>query len=86
EKYRSYSEIPIGRVQELLFYPNAEAEAAWDADSSDSPPNSMLYLILSAGSVTAVLDDPTAAEMRPVIESLRSVLRMDILNTYAEAE
>jgi hypothetical protein len=85
EKYGAYGEIPIGRVSELLFYPSAAAEAAWDADSPHSPPNSMLYLILSADTITAVVDDPTAVEMRPIIESLRAVLRMDILNIYAVA-
>jgi hypothetical protein len=85
DKYRWYGDIPLGRVQELLAYPDAQAEAAWDADSADSPPNSMLYLILSPESVTAVLDDPNTADMRSLLASIRQLLWLDILNTYAEA-
>src|SRR5262249_8103633 len=58
EKYAGYADIPLGRVRELFAYRDESAEAAWDADSPDSPPNSMLYLILSPDSVTVVLDDP----------------------------
>jgi hypothetical protein len=85
DKYRSYGELPMGRVRQLLVYPNVEAEAAWDADDPDSPPNSMLYLILSPTDITAVLDDPAAADMQAILASIRTVLRMDILNTLAEA-
>ena len=85
EKYGRFGEIPLGRVRELLAYPDAVAEAMWDADSPDSPPNSMLYLILSPTFLTAVLDDPDTAEMSSLLESLREILWMDILNTYAEA-
>lgn len=85
DKYSSFSDIPFGYVQELLAYPTAEAEAAWDADSPDSPPNSMLYLIRSPESITAVLDDPHAAGMRSLLESMQYVLQMDILNIIAEA-
>ena len=65
DKYSSYGEIPIGQVRHLLAYPDAQAEAYWDADSPDSPINSMLSLILGEQSVTAVLDDPTAARCPP---------------------
>ncbi len=85
EKYAWYGDIPFGRVRELFAYPDDKAEAAWDADRPDSPPNSMLYLILSPDSVTAVLDDPDAADMRAMLEGFRTLLRTDILNTYAEA-
>ena len=47
DKYSLYGDIPLGRVREVIAYPDADAEAAWDADSPDSPPNSMLYLIAS---------------------------------------
>jgi hypothetical protein len=85
EKYSSYGDIPFGHVHELLVYPNAQAEAAWNADSLDSPLNSMLHLILSPRCVTVVLEDPAAANIQPILESIRASLRMDILNTYAEA-
>jgi hypothetical protein len=74
EKYARYDDIPLGRVRELLAYPDDRAEAAWDADSPDSPPNSMLYLILGRDSVTAVLDDPDTPEMRATLESMRNLL------------
>ncbi len=57
EKYRCYGEIPLARVRHLLASPGPEAEALWDADSHDSPPNSMLYLILSPDYVTARHED-----------------------------
>ena len=85
EKYTRYGDIPFGRVSELFVYYDESAEAAWDADSPDSPPNSMLYLILSPNFVTAVLDDPNAGEMRAMIRSFRTTLWTDILNTYARA-
>jgi hypothetical protein len=89
EKYAAYGDIPIGRIRHLLAYPNAEAQALWDADSPDSPVNSMLYLILSEQSVTAVLDDPNAGEMPALLEGIKTMMEMEILNTdafcYAEA-
>jgi hypothetical protein len=85
EKYDWYGEIPLDRVRELLAYPDAAAEASWDADQPDSPPNSMLYLILSPDFVTAVLDDPSAANMQSILESIRAMLWQDIVNTYARA-
>lgn len=85
EKFSWYGDIPLGRVRELFAYPDETAEAAWDADSAESPPNSMLYLILSPDCVTAVLDDPHTADMRALLESFRTMLWMDILNSYARA-
>ena len=85
EKYARYSDIPFGKVHELFAYPNQRAEAAWDADSPDSPPNSMLYLILSPEYVTAVLDDPNTADMQAMLEAFRTMLWTDKLSTYAEA-
>src|SRR4051794_5569313 len=58
EKYGRYDDRPPGHTKELFIYKDAAAEAAWDADKPDSPTNSMVYLILSADSVTAVVDDP----------------------------
>jgi hypothetical protein len=83
EKYSTYGDIPIGRIRHLLAYPNAELEALWDADSPDSPVNSMLYLILSENSVTAVLDDPNVGDMPAILEGIRTMMGMEILNTDA---
>ncbi len=85
DKYIRFGEIPLGRVRELLVYPNADAEAAWDADSPDSPTNSMLYLILSPNFITVVLDDPTTADMHSILTSIRRMMWMYICDTYAEA-
>lgn len=85
DKYNRYGEIPFGCVRQLLAYPDADAEAAWDADRPDSPPNSMIYLILSPDFVTAVLDDPSEAAMRSILESIRLELWQDIVNNYARA-
>lgn len=83
EKYSTYGDIPIGRIRQLLAYPDARAEALWDADSPDSPVNSMLYLILGENSVTAVLDDPNVGEMPAILEGIKMMLEMEILNTDA---
>jgi hypothetical protein len=75
EKYANSGDIPLGRVRELFAYVDAEAEAAWDADREDSPPNSMLYLIRSPDSITIVLDDPNTADMQALLEEFRTLLR-----------
>ncbi|HQU44156.1 MAG TPA: hypothetical protein PK867_15155 [Pirellulales bacterium] len=85
EKYAQYGEIPLGCVRELLVYRDAHAESAWDADDANSPENSMLYLILSGDSITVVLDDPDAADMRSIVGSLRTSLEAAIQRTYAAA-
>jgi hypothetical protein len=82
EKYAQFRDIPFGRVRELFAYPDASAEAAWDADRPDSPPNSMLYLILSPHSVTVVLDDPNTADMRAMLEAFRTMLETHFLRTH----
>ena len=83
EKYSTYGDIPIGQIKHLLAYPNAEAQAMWDDDSPDSPVNSMLYLILLENSVTAVLDDPNLGEMPAIIEGIRTMMGMEILDAIA---
>jgi hypothetical protein len=84
EKYERYGDIPLGRVRELLAYPDSQAEAAWDSGSPDTPPNSMLYLILSEGFVTVVLEDPEAADMQAVLESIRGIQRDRLLSPHLE--
>lgn len=74
EKFARYEDIPLGRVRELFAYSDAQAEASWDTDRDDSPPNSMLYLILSPDFLTVVLDDPNTADMQVLIESFRTIL------------
>lgn len=74
EKYARYDDIPLGRVRELFAYSDAQAESSWDADRDDSPPNSMLYLILSSEFLTVVLDDPNTADMQVMLESFRMIL------------
>lgn len=86
DKYRSLSDIPFGKVRELLAYPNADAEAAWDADSSTSDENSMRYLIVRPDEdLTVVLDNPDTAEMRSLLHAIHELLRTDILFTFARA-
>jgi hypothetical protein len=84
-KYETYSQIPMGHVRELLVYRSREVESDWDAGDVDVPPNTMLYLIRSLNAITLVLDDATVDEARSIVDSLRVSLRLDILNTYAEA-
>lgn len=71
EKYRNYPAIPFGQVTELLVYRDVQSEAAWDADSIHSPPNSMIYLIRNPQCITAVLDDPDATDVSSIIDSMR---------------
>lgn len=85
DKYQQLGEIPFGKVRELLAYPNADAEAAWDADSPDSAENSMLYLIVRPEDLTVVLDNPETAEMRSILDAIRVLLWTDIRVTYARA-
>jgi hypothetical protein len=87
DKYQRLGDIPFGRVRELLVYPDAEAEAAWDADSPGSAENSMLYLIVRPEDLTIVLDNPETAEMRSILNTIRDLLKtgFDSLFTYARA-
>jgi hypothetical protein len=85
DKYQRVVDIPFGKVRELLAYPDAAAEAAWDADSPDSPENSMLYLIVRPEDVTVVLDNPDTAEMRSILGAIRDLLWINIVSTYARA-
>ena len=84
-KYERLADIPFGKVRELLAYPNATAETAWDTDSSVSPENSMLYLIVRPEDVTVVLDNPKTEEMQSLLNAIRDWLWRDILFTYARA-
>jgi hypothetical protein len=87
DKYQRLADIPFGNVTELLAYPNAEAEAAWDADSPDSPENSMLCLIVRPEDLTIVLDNPDTAVMRSILNAIRDLLKtgFDSLFMYARA-
>ena len=85
DKYPRLVDIPFGNVRELLAYPNIEAEAAWDADSPDSPENSMLYLIARPDDITIVIDNPDTAPMRSILGAIRDLLWIDILFAYGSA-
>ena len=86
DKYERHGDIPLGRVREIFAYADDKAEAAWDADNPESPPNSMLYLLLGPDSVTAVLDDPNTAEMQSILQSIRTLMHGRLLEEkYAEA-
>lgn len=85
EKFERYEELPFGCLRELLIYPNAVAEMAWDQGDANAIANSMVYLILSPTCVTLVIDDLGTPQMQSMLESIRSSLAMEILNTYAEA-
>ena len=74
DKYRRLDDIPLDRVQELLAYPDADAEAAWDADCDDSAENSMMYLIARPEDITVVVDNPDTVEMRSILAAIRDLL------------
>lgn len=85
EKYSQLDSIPFAELTELFAYPSAEAEAAWDADSPESPENSMVYIIVREKDITIVLDNPDTAEMRSILEAIRGLLWTDIQYAYARA-
>jgi hypothetical protein len=85
DKYQRLNDIPFGRVRELLAYPNATAEAAWDADRLDSAENSMLYLIVRPDDLTVVVDNPDTAEMQSILNAIHDLLWSYIHSTYARA-
>lgn len=76
DKYRRLADIPVGNVRKLLAYPDAKAEAAWDADSLNSPENSILILIVRPGDITLVVDNPDTAVMRSILDSIRDTSAM----------
>ncbi len=85
DKYQHLGDIPFGKVRELLAYPNAAAEAAWDADSAVSGENSMICLIVRPEDLTLVLDNPQTAEMQSILGAIHDLLWTDILFAYARA-
>jgi hypothetical protein len=85
EKYARMTDVPFGTVRELLAYPSEEAEACWDADRTDSPENSMLYIIARENDVTVVLDNPGTADMQLILEGIHGVLWAYVESTFARA-
>lgn len=85
EKYRCLYDIPFGQVRELLAYPSAEAEAAWDADNPDPAENSMLSLIVRPEDLTVVLDNPMTEDMQSILNAISNLLKsgFNSLFTYA---
>lgn len=74
KKYRSVGGVPFQAVSELLLYPDPRAEAAWDADSPDSPENSMISLIFRPEEITVVLHDPTTPQMSSILDEIHRAL------------
>lgn len=85
DKYRRVDDIPFGKVRDLLAYVNPDAEAAWDADSPDSPENSMVYLLARPTQITVVMDNPYTVEMRSILGTIQELLWTDIFSAYARA-
>lgn len=85
DKYARLNDIPFGAVKELLAYPNQEAEDSWDADSPDSPENSMLNIIVRETDITVVLDNPHTADMQFILEGIHGALWAYIESSYARA-
>lgn len=85
QKYSQLGDIPLGKVRELLAYPDDESEAAWDSDSPNSPENSMLSLIVRPEDVTVVLDNPDTPQMQSLLNAIHEMLWADIYMTYARA-
>jgi hypothetical protein len=72
-------------MREVFVYRNPTAEAAWGADEPEASLNTMIYLILSDKYVTAVVDDPNAPEIKPILQSIQEALAKDSQKNHAEA-
>ncbi len=78
DKYERLGDIPFDQVCELLAYPDADAEAAWDADRPDSPENSMISLIVRPDEITVVLDNPNTPQMQSILNLIHESLHANI--------
>jgi enoyl-CoA hydratase/carnithine racemase len=81
EKADRYEELAIGLLDELFVYQDERVAREWD-EKGNVPhlENTMLHLLLSESVLTAVTDNPAEKTMRQLIESIRSALRMNVLN------
>lgn len=77
KQYALFSQIPFGRVQELLIYRDRESLRSWENLGADpSNAGTMVHVVASQEGITLVVDDARSQMMRTVIEEVRRVLSM----------
>ncbi len=75
ERYREFSQIPFGDIEEILVYRDCTSADRWDAEGAiPSLRNTMIHIIADPGLVTVVVDERDAA-MEEVIAAISSALR-----------
>ncbi len=77
-----FEELP----SEVLIYKNAAAHDSWAAHGA-TPENAnlMVHIIRGENSMTLVVDDPNAAEMRALIAAIYDHVHQDIFWMRADA-
>lgn len=73
-RFASFAAIPFGQLKGLLVHRDAESAHEWTITSSETPACTLIYLILSADSITAVVDDAEAPALRPILDSIQRML------------
>lgn len=82
----AYEDLSFSRLGEIFVYRDAEAAKAWqELGADESNQNTMIHILMSDTEMTVVVDDPHAAAMARVLDSIRAGLRMDILEMRAAA-
>jgi hypothetical protein len=72
EQYAGYAAIPFGLVSELMIYRDRTAFESWQHLGADpSNANTMVHLLAcEPGEITAVVDDPRAAEAEELLREM----------------
>lgn len=71
-------------VTEMFIYQNEETACKWDELGAETQlANTMIHILVQAGQITLVVDDPNAQPIQAFISGLSSALRMDIFSTRA---
>lgn len=88
EQYAGYADVPFKLVSELMVYRDQAAFESWQRLGADpSNVNTMVHLLACEyGEVTAVVDDPTLAEMGEILEEMADRLgRTSVWSAWREA-
>lgn len=80
-----YEALSFRRLSELFVYRDRQIADAWEeAGAIPSLKNTMIHLLISPTELTVVLDDPNSPPVSEIVASIKSGLRMDILNLAAK--
>ena len=77
QRAETYQGLQFSGVSELLIYKNMNTAKAWgEKGAVPELSNTMIHLLVSAESLTAVVDDPNADDMKLLIDSIRHALHV----------